>query len=379
MVDSRTKQRVIQRHRSNDLLQDPLLAAVQQSETDLSVDQPTMELDPDVVQETVEALKAGNTHYAPVPGVESLREALANHVNSGGLSAYESEDILVTAGVQEARFLSLQKVGEMFDCVAMPEVVDPGVRKAAAVRQLDVRFLPVDTETGMLLTLRTLEEALHDGCRLFYLELPARISGAFYNPCTVDAVADLFESFGASVILDQGLKPWASDECVSLASLPGMASRTVALGEVWPGVGLEGLMIGYIAARGEWWEHMRSQKQIQSICTSTASQFAAIKAAEVYGRVHETKASELMEKRREALELMPKLDAQALTGGAVNVIGLQLSRPEHARMTLREHGYCFANGADFGAPHAIRLSVTYGGTVIEALDELTQPIGRQQV
>lgn len=379
MVSSKAKSEIIRRHRANELLQVPPLSPTQQSGSDLSIDQPTLELHPDIMERAVQALEAGETHYAPVPGVDPLRQALTEYINDTDYSGYGEQDILVTAGMQESRFLSLQKIGELFDCIAMPEVVHPGARKAAGVRQLDVRFLPVDIESGMLLTLNGIEEALRDGCRLFYLELPARISGAFYNPCTVDAIADLLESVGATVILDQGLKPWASDECVSLASLPGMASRTVALGEVWPGVGLEGLMVGYIAAKGEWWERMRSQKQIQSICTSTASQFAALKAAEVYVRVHETQFSELTEKRHEALELITKLDAQALTGGAANVIGLRLSHPERAQMTLREHGYCFADGADFGAPNAVRLSVTDENTIIQALNRLRESVGTLEI
>lgn len=370
MVSSQAKLEVVRRHKANDLLQAPFLSPIRRSEKDLSVDQPTMELHPDIGQRAVEALEAGNTHYVPVPGVDLVRQALVDFVNGSGLSGYDEKNILVTAGMDEARFLSIQKVGELFGCIAMPEVVHPGARKAAGVRPLDVRFLPVDLDNGMLPTLTGIEEALRGGCRLFYLESPARCTGAVFNPCTVEAIADLLESYGAAAIWDQGLRPWATDECVCLSSLPGMAQWTVAIGEAWPGVGLETLRVAYIAAKEEWWERMRSQKQIQSICTSTPSQFAALKTAEMYEDLRGEQFERLSQRRDEAVKIIENVNAELVHGGTVNLLAVRVKKADRVTAALQQQGFDIAIGKAFGAPDVLRFAVTRGEAVAEALGQL---------
>lgn len=370
MVNSEAKTEVIRRHKANELLQAPYLSPVQRSERDLSVDQPTMELRPAMVERAMEALEAGQTHYVAVPGVDPLREVLADYINGSGVTGYGQENVLVTAGMDEARFLSIQKVGELFGCIAMPEVVHPGARKAAGVRRVDVRFLPVDGENGMLPTLGGMEEALGEGCRLLYLESPVRCTGAVFNPCTVEAIADLVESFGGAVIWDQGLRPWATEECVSLASLPGMAQWTVAIGEAWPGAGLEGLRIGYIAAKEEWREPMQSQKQIQSICTSTPSQFAALKAADMYDELRDEQFEALSQRRDEALGIIESLDAEVVPGATVNLVAVKMNDAAGAAAALNGLGFHVASGEVFGVPDLIRLSVTRSEAITQALGQL---------
>jgi len=151
---------------------------------------------------------------------------------------------------------------------------------------------------------------------------------------------------------------------------PGMAERVAVFGEAWPGAGLESWFIGYLAANEDWWESMRSQKQIISICTSTPSQFAAVKAAEVYGDLHAAQLEELAECRREALDLVRSLDADLLTGSTVNLVALQMSDPEHASTALGKGGFGFADGADFGAPGVLRLAVTTDRAIVKALKQL---------
>lgn len=373
MPGSQTKEMIVQRHMANELLQAPTLSPVQRSRgRDLGVEQPTMRPDPAIVESAAAALEQGQTHYVDVPGIAPLREVLAAYLKDMGLVGYEQANVLVTAGVQECRFLSIQVIGDLFGCIALPEVVHPGARKATGVRKIEVRSLPVDMENGMLPTLSGMREALEGGCKLLYLESPVRLTGAVFDVANVKEIADMVGEFDAAVIWDQGLAPWVQDsQYVSLGAQPGMAERVAVFGEAWPGVGLESWFIGYLAANEDWWESMRSQKQIISICTSTPSQFAAVKAAEVYGDLHAAQLEELAECRREALELAYSLDADPLTGSTVNLVALQMSDPERASTALEKGGFGFADGADFGAPGVLRLAVTTDKAIVEALKQLT--------
>jgi len=369
MPNLRTKNVIIQKHLANELLQAPILSPIRRSQRDLSVDHPTMQADPEIVEYAASALRQGQTHYVDVPGIAPLREALAGYLQGMGLAGYQQDNVLVTAGMQEARFLSVQIVGDLFGGLALPDVVHPGARKAAGVRRLDVQSMTTDEVGGFLPKLSEVQKALERGCKLLYLESPVRLTGAAFDREAVREMARVVAEFDAAVIWDQGLAPWVANYA-SLGAEPGMEERVVVLGEAWPGMGLESWFVAYVAAKEDWLEHIRSQKQIMSICTSTPSQFAAVKAAELYPSSHSGQFQELLNLREEALELAEGLAAQPLKGSAVNLIALRMQNPDQARAALRNGGFEFADGADFGAPDVLRLSVTPDNAVAEALKSL---------
>jgi aspartate/methionine/tyrosine aminotransferase len=203
---------------------------------------------------------------------------------------------------------------------------------------------------------------------LIYLESPVRLTGAAYTADEVSQIANLIQQFDAAAIWDQGLAPWvASGEYVSLGSVSGLAERVAVLGECWPGVGLESWFIGYIGANPEWLESMRSQKQIMAICTSTASQYAALEAAEVYAQRHAEQWEKLHALHQAALARVKTLGGEALTGEAVNLLAVRFPAAQTASDQLRQAGFEGADGVAFGAPDMMRLAVTYDNTVERAL------------
>lgn len=369
MTPSRTKELVIQRNLTNALLQAPVLPPMARSPQDLSVEHPTRPLDGDVVEAVASALHGGQTHYVDVPGMPRLRELVAEWLQSMGIRAYTAEHVLVTAGVQEARFLSIQVVGDLLDGVALPDVVHPGALKATGVRRLRVRRLPTEEDQGFLPTLSGIQEALEGGVRLLYMESPVRLTGAFFDSASVREIARLLREHDAAAIWDQGLAPWA-EGCPSLAAEPGMGERTVVLGEAWPGVGLESMLLGYLAAKPEWLEKMRSQKQVISICTSTPSQLAGMELAGRYPEVHAEQFGALARLRQWAVERARSLSLEALPGATVNLLALRPGDGEGAKVRLRGKGVEVVWGEDFGAPGVLRLAMTSESALAEALAAL---------
>jgi aspartate/methionine/tyrosine aminotransferase len=373
MSGSNTKQEIIKAHRANDLLLSPYHPTMQRADArDLSVDQPTKKPDPVVAESAAVAMEQGNTHYVDVPGIAPLRDAFADYLAGMGVDSYESANVLVSAGVQESRFLTIQKIGEQFDSIALPAVVHPGARKALGVRPMELHTIAVDPAT-MLPTLEGIKEVLAEGCRLLYFESPSRLTGAVLDDGSVSQIAELLVQHDAAAIWDQGLAPWVAPEAgdyVSLGAKAGMAERVALLGEGWPGAGLESWFIGYIAAKADWLEPMRSQKQIQAICTSTASQFAAVKVAEMYPSLHAEQLSSLATEKGKALAVAGNLGGQLLSGDVVNLIALRGLDTASVVATLKEKNYLVTDGSDFGAPGLLRLSVTGDGAVVEALQEL---------
>ncbi len=366
MAKSRTIDAILQRHVINDLLLAPALMPIGSSPKDLSADQPTMPLDPAIVDYVTERLQAGETHYVDVPGMPALRQVLAEHMQSAGLSGIEIANVLVTAGMQETRFLSIQTLGTLLGPVALPEVVHPGARKALGIRPLEATSpLPTDREAGFLPTIAGIRQALENGAKVLVLESPVRLTGAAYGAEAVAEIARLAVQHQAAVIWDQGMAPWV-DGYRSIWHEPGMEEQAVVLGEAFPGIGLEPLYIGYVVSNPDWIKKISRDKQAISICTSTTDQLCATKAAELFPTLHEQQYQTLAPFHQQAVAA---LNGMTLAGDSVNVVAVGLS-DIMAAPALRRSGFGFADGTDFGVRGVIRLSVTPDNAIADTLELL---------
>lgn len=358
---SNTKHAILAQHRANEDLITPLLPQVARGDSDLAADGMRGPLDERIIAAASAALEDGQTHYVDVPGIGPLRAAVADYLKGAAGARYQDSNILITAGMQESRFLSIQMIGERYDSVALPAVVHPGVRKALGVRSRNPRTMPVNPAKGYLPSLAAIAQAAADGSngtdrrRLFYLESPSRLSGAAYTADEVAAISQIIADKDAAVIWDQGLAPWVEGAYASPAALDSDCARIATIGEAYSGMGLASWFIGYIAAPEAWLASLQSQKQIMAICTSTASQYAALEAAQLYSEAQARQLSRLARLRADLLGAAGEAGSNVIGGEAVNLIALQLSQ-ENIKKISRA-GIEFATGSLFGAPDVIRLNV----------------------
>ncbi len=363
---SKIKAEILAAHRANDALSAPLPPPVARHEKDLGADGMLSPLDERIIAASSEALEAGQTHYVDVPGIAPLRREIAHCLNRSTGASYEAGNIIVTAGLQESRFLTIQKIGENFDSIAVPAVSHPGVSKALGVRARNVITLAADAERGYLPSIDVISEAVAAGCRLLYLESPSRLSGAAYTKEAVAAIAQALREAGASAIWDQGLAPWVDGGCGSLASTEAAPARITTIGEVFPGMGLASWFIGAIAAPEAQIPALQSQKQIMAICTSTAAQYAALEASSLFEDARNLKLAQLVRLHSDIVKRSAVLGFDVIAGAARNI--LALSADEKTKSKLRGAGFDFADGAQFGAPDFIRLNVN--AATLDALQAL---------
>ena len=157
---SDTKTLILDQHQANQDLNTPLLPQVTRSDNDLAAEDMRSPLDEQIIAGAMEALESGQTHYVDVPGIAPLRDTLADYLNGFNRTQFEQGNIVVTAGMQESRFLSIQKIGEMYASVAVPAVVHPGARKALGVRNRHPQAIPVEQAKGYLPTIEAIAEAV---------------------------------------------------------------------------------------------------------------------------------------------------------------------------------------------------------------------------
>lgn len=351
-----TIEAALARLEGNQLLNVPGLDQMASAPGDLRGDQPASVLDPAIADAAARALEGGQTHYVDVPGIAPLREATARLLTEQGVSC-GAGNVLIAAGVQEARFLVLQAIGELAGPLALPDSVHPGVRQALGVRGLEHQFIPTEAARGMLVDPAALRAALAAGARLIYLEAPVRLSGASYDEATLRAIAALVAEYAAGLIIDQGLAPWSDAPTAGAVIAAEGLTRTALLGELAPGVGLQSWSIGYLAADAAWLPALQSLKQIMSICTSTASQFAALEAMEHLSGAWAELRQAMALRHAAARAVAAERGLDPLPGGAVSVLALRPREPEATQAVLAAAGYTPAAGESFGAPGVLRLAI----------------------
>lgn len=369
---SQTIGQILQQHQSNTELNLPLPFTTMRDGKDLSADTMRASLDEQIIAEASRALEEGNTHYVDVPGIAPLREAIADYLNQQSQSNYAISNILVTAGIQESRFLTIQKISEEFDNqIAIPEVIHPGVLKAIGIRPRTVQKITVTASESALPSVDSIRATVEAGSRLLYLESPSRLTGEIYTKNMVEEISKIALEYKASIIWDQGLAPWIeTNSYVSLISQDNMSANSITIGEAWNGMGLASWFVGYITAPESLVPPMQSQKQIMSICTSTPTQFAALEASKLFQAHHATQLQQISASKRKLIELAVQANLDVVDGQAVNILAFRLPKTDRDRILnkLDSEGYQVADGSDFGASDLMRINVNH--TAEEALRAL---------
>ena len=349
------KTAILEKHDTNQFLKATLPPVIARGSQDLSADGLRRPLDERIIAAASKALDDGQTHYVDVPGIMPLREAVAGHLQASLGASYVPGNVIVTAGMQESRFLSMQMIGENFDATAFPAASHPGIRKALGVRERNPAALPVDAGHGCLPAVENIRTEAAKGNRLFVLESPSRLTGAAYTADEVAAIVDIIASNDCGLIWDAGLAPWVDGECAAPAALESEPTRVAVIGEAFPGAGLASWFIGYIAAPEAWIAPMQSQKQIMAICTSTAAQYAALEASALYDESQAAALNQLRALKASALSVAESGGLEIIDGAAQNILALQMDADQLA--ALGATGCDYGDGADYGMEGVARLTI----------------------
>jgi aminotransferase len=308
--------------------------------------------DGDVVGKVMESLRGGDTHYVDVPGHAELRERIGAYLRDTGVAG--GGDVLVTAGVQEARFLSVQVLGSTLGRIALPHVVHPGAREVFRLRDLDHGFLQTGADSRMLVPVSEIKK-LSAGYKVLYLESPSRFTGARYQQEELAEIAAFCRNRDVAIILDCGLHPWTEPPAGPETGLE-IDDRLLLIGEAWPGGGLQELYIGYILASADTVKRITTQKQVISICTSAPSQNAAVAVGGTYRDRHPEVVAEMSRKKSSLEAMLNGMGVEALSGSAVNVIACRGSSAVRQKLEAAKAPY--AEGRYFAAPEWIQLPVS---------------------
>jgi N-succinyldiaminopimelate aminotransferase len=252
----------------------------------------------EVLEAAVAAIHAGHNQYAPLPGVPALRQAIAEHQQRFyGIALDPATEVQVTMGATEAITAAVLGLCEPGDEVI---ALDPSYDSyAAAAAMADARFVPVPLHPPeWTLDADELAAAVTDRTRLILLNTPHNPTGRVLSRAELEAVAAVCRERELIAVTDEVYEHLVFDgEHVPLATLPGMAERTVTISSLGKTFSVTGWKVGWATGPARLVAAVRAAKQFLTFAGATPFQHAGAAALGLGDEFYAGFAAELKAKR----------------------------------------------------------------------------------
>ncbi len=220
---------------------------------------------PEHVREAaVDALRDGHNQYPPGGGDPGLRAAIAAHQRRYGLTLDPATQVLVTTGATEALAAAvLALIGPGDEVLTLEPFYDA---YAAVIAMAGARHVTVPLEPGpdgFRLDAEMLADAVGEHTRMVLLNTPHNPTGAVLERAELEAVAELARERDLLVLTDEVYEHLTYDgvEHVPIATLPGMAERTLTVSSAGKTLSLTGWKVGWISGPAELIRSVRTVQQ----------------------------------------------------------------------------------------------------------------------
>jgi N-succinyldiaminopimelate aminotransferase len=230
----------------------------------------------EAIEAAVEALRGGENQYAPLPGVPALREAVLEHQRE--YYGLEPEDVLVTFGATEAIAAALLALCDPGDEVVVLEPYYDSyaacITFAGAARR-PVTLRPPD----FALEGDALRAACGPRSRVLLLNSPHNPTGRVLNRSELEAVAAVCVEHDLICVTDEVYEHLVFEgRHIPMATLPGMAQRTLTISSVGKSFSFTGWKIGWCSGPADLVAAARTAKQFLTFAGGTPLQHAAAAA-----------------------------------------------------------------------------------------------------
>jgi aspartate/methionine/tyrosine aminotransferase len=234
-----------------------------------------------VKQAAIDAIRAGHGQYARMFGVPDLNRAIARRfAATSGLSVDPDAQVTVTSGCTEAiaaAFLGLVNPG---DEVILFEPYYDSYRACAAMAGATARLVTL-RPPDFAVDPAALAAAFTARTKAILVNTPQNPTGKVFTRAELELIARLCRQHDVIAITDEVYERLVFEgEHVHLASLPGMADRTVTLSSLGKTFSLTGWKIGWAIASSALTAGVRAAHQFLTFATATPLQHGAIAARE---------------------------------------------------------------------------------------------------
>lgn len=338
---------------------------------------------PEVIAAAHAAIDAGHNQYAVTWGIKPLREALSAKLGARyGLDYDPERHVVVTCGVTEAI------------TAALLAAVDPG-GEVVIIEPFHENYLPAATFAGASAVFHALRpphnrldpeelrRAFGPRTRAILVNSPHNPSGRVFTREELEGIARLCIEHDVVAITDEIYDRILYDgrEHVPLATLPGMAERTITIGGLGKTFAVTGWRLGFACAFGPLAGALRTVHDFLTICAPAPLQHAAVVAMGLPETYYEQLGRDYAVRRDKMMGILAEHGFRASPPeGAYYVLTdfgpLAGVGDDHAvaRHLIREVGVAVVPGSSFyGTPGLGRDTIRWAyAKKLETLDEVSR-------
>lgn len=217
---------------------------------DLGGGDPDFDTPEHIQQAALESMKSGFTHYVASSGIPQLRKAIAKKLaTENGVEVDPDKGIIVTPGGKMALYASIITLLNEGDEVILPEPAWVSYRPIIQLAGGVTVPINLTAENGFSITAQMLNEKITPKTKLIIINSPSNPTGKVLTRRELETVAAAARAHDLYVISDEIYEKiiFDSREHISIASMPGMAERTLVLNGHSKPYAMTGWRLGYVA------------------------------------------------------------------------------------------------------------------------------------
>lgn len=259
------------------------LAAELQDVVSFSVGEPDFSTPEHIVEAAVQALRAGQHHYTPNAGILPLRQAITKSIVKTHRVSYDpNTQVIVTAGGMEALMLTMHCILDPGDQFILGDPCWTNYSRQIQICSAEPVFVPMTGENGFFYDPEALEKAITPRTKGFVLNSPSNPTGNIAGKEILEKLAEIAVKYDLYVISDEVYQNILYDDntAPSIATLPGMAERTIIVNSFSKTYAMTGWRVGYAVGPAHIIEKMVKLQENIAACVTTFAQYGALAALE---------------------------------------------------------------------------------------------------
>jgi aspartate/methionine/tyrosine aminotransferase len=353
----------------------------------LEIGEPDFVTPANIREAAIRALRKGETHYTPTPGMLELRKAIADKTMQDFGVEISFEDVSVTLGSKEAVFAALASIVEEGDEVLYPNPGYPAYE--SGVRFFGGKPIPVrlKEENEFRMTPDDVNRLVSSKTKAIIINSPENPTGSVLSKEDVKGIVEIAKDVGAYVISDEiyryiiydGLKHY------SPIQFDDNLENTVVIDGFSKYYAMTGWRLGYIITPKHLTEAVQLVLNLVTACPSSFIQMGGIEALRNGMDAVREMVEQYSIRRSVVLEEVSKMEDVHMVKprgafyGFINVVKITnkagINSLKLASILLEKYGVAVLHGTAMGSFGEGYIRISYANSV-ENIREGLRIIGR---
>jgi aspartate aminotransferase len=336
-----------------------------------------------------EAMNAGDTHYVASAGIPTLRKAIADKLRTdNGIEVDANGGVVVTPGGKQALFEAVLAFVESGVDVMIPEPAWVSYGPMVELAGGTAVPVPLDPDDNWRLAGDVLADAWTPASRILLINSPNNPTGRVLDDAELAAIAAFAQERDLLIFSDEMYEKILYDgqRHTSIATLPGMAERTLVFNGLSKAYAMTGWRLGYVAGPRPYLQQIEKVHSHSVTCATSFVQKAGVVALTGPQEFIGEMVSAWDRRRRNLAERLNAVNGITcpLVEGAfyafADIRGTGMTSTQAADLFLREAHVAVTPGVAFGASGEghVRLSFATSDDLLEAAaDRIGRVLGRK--